>query len=93
MPCSLGVLFFWLWSMSFVAFAFAFHTLFNKAMVGGIVGALIMLSQFVLVRILSQSSSIASFGVWLMALLPNCALVLGVEIVADFEGLKEGATD
>jgi ATP-binding cassette subfamily A (ABC1) protein 3 len=83
-------LFFWLWSMSFVAFAFAFHTLFNKAMVGGIVGALVMLSQFVLVRVVTLNESVSTFGVWLMALLPNCALVLGVEIVADFEALKEG---
>ena len=80
---SIIFLFMWLWAMAFVAFAFAFHTLFHKTMTGGVVGAVMMLAQFILYSIVSEGYD--EFGIGLLCIFPNCALTVGVDILADLE--------
>lgn len=96
LPASSTILvfvFFFLWCMAFVSFAFAFHTLFNKAMTGGIVAALVMLAQYVIYKVITITPG-ATSGVALgfLCLLPNCALTLGIELIGNFESLHIGAT-
>ena len=86
-------IFLFLWCMSFVSFAFAFHTLFSKAMTGGIVASVLMLAQYILYKVITiDPGSASEFVLASLCLLPNCALTLGVEIIGNYESLHLGAT-
>ena len=90
---TLVFLFFWLWSMAFLAFALFVHTLFNSARVGGLVGVLLMFAQWILNVSANSSSNPASAGkMILLMLFPNCAFCAGLTMLADFESVKVGAT-
>lgn len=83
----------WLWCMAFVAFCFAFHTLFDRAMAGGIVGALLMLVQFILYAAFTMwSGSLTGGALYALSVLPNCALCAGLNIVAILEAGGSGLT-
>jgi ATP-binding cassette subfamily A (ABC1) protein 3 len=81
--------FFWLWCMSFVAFAFFIQAFFDSARTGGILGMIMSFAQWILYTALKDSIDRPSLK--LLMLLPNCAFCEGISILSEFEGTSEGA--
>lgn len=83
---------FWLWCMSFLAFALFVHSFFNHSRTGGIVGMMAMFAQWILYSSQNKSGP-PSEGVMLsLCLLPNAAFCAGLDIVAKAEAAQVGAT-
>ena len=96
LPASSPVLiffFFFIWCMAFVSFAFAFHTLFSKAMTGGIVAVMVCLGEYIIYKVITVTpGSTSGLVLCFLCLLPNCALTLGIDMIGNFESLHTGAT-
>ena len=82
--------FFWLWCMSFVAFAFAIHTLFDKSRTGGIVGMIASFGQWVLFTGITAKLTPGTSTMLALGLFPNCAFCQGVKLLGVFESSKVG---
>lgn len=85
-------LFFWLWCMSFVGFAFAVHCFFNTARTGGIVGMLLMFAQWIVYAANMKNGAPPEWVMVLMCFLPNAAFCAGLDMLSKFEAAKVGAT-
>lgn len=84
-------LFFWLWMLSFMGFAFFVQAFFNQARVGGIIGVLLMFSQWIAYASENKQDDPASgLTMTILMLLPNGALCAGLDMLAQFESTKVG---
>jgi hypothetical protein len=88
---SLLWVFFWVWCMSFVAFAYVCQAFFDTARTGGIIGMLLSFAQWVLYTGLTSSGALTATQLRMLFLLPNCAFCSGVTLLAQFEGASKGA--
>lgn len=93
-PLSSGTLifmFFWLWCMSFLAFAWFMHSFFNNSRTGGIVTMMAMFCQWLVYGSQTKGQP-APFGTLLLMLpMPNAAFCAGLEMLAKFEAAQVGA--
>ena len=85
-------LFFWLWCMSFVSFAFLIQPFFDKARTGGIIGMLLSFAQWVLYEGITANVSPTRGVLTSLMLLPNCAFCVGIQLFAEFESSAMGAS-
>ncbi|CAK9049012.1 unnamed protein product, partial [Durusdinium trenchii] len=83
-------LFFWLWCMSFLAFAWFIHCFFNQSRTGGIVGMIIMFAQWIVYSSQNQEGPPSESITLLLMLMPNAAFCTGLEILAKFEAARVG---
>lgn len=94
-PSSSGTLvfsFYWLWSMSFLAFAVFVHAWFNQARTGGIVGVILMFVQWVVYASQNRPESPASpLAMRAMMIMPNAAFCAGLDMLSKYEASKVGA--
>ena len=78
------VAFFWLFSMSYVAYGYLVQTFFDKAMTGGIVGMIGSFAMFIAKIAVVTTDSPYSEQVALSLMAP-CAFATGIGIIADYE--------
>ncbi|CAJ1347857.1 unnamed protein product, partial [Effrenium voratum] len=83
--------FFWLWCMSFLAFAWFIHCFFNQSRTGGIVGMIIMFAQWIVYSSQNQEGPPSETVSVLLMLMPNAAFCTGLEVLAKFEAARVGA--
>eukprot|EP00929_Paragymnodinium_shiwhaense_P115857 TRINITY_DN8500_c0_g1_i3.p1 TRINITY_DN8500_c0_g1~~TRINITY_DN8500_c0_g1_i3.p1 ORF type:complete len:2086 (-),score=492.32 TRINITY_DN8500_c0_g1_i3:221-6478(-) len=88
---SLIFLFFWLWCMSFLAFAFFMHTFFSNARTGGIVTVLAMFLQWLLYATATKDGPASESLTVILMIMPNAAFCNGLDMLAMYEGVKVGA--
>lgn len=89
---SLLFAFFWLWSMSFLAFAFFIHSFFNHSRTGGVVGMMIMFTQWILYASENKSGPASPAAMVALMLMPNGAFCAGLSVLSKYEAAKIGAT-
>merc|ERR1711871_242812 len=82
-------IFYWFALMSIMAFSFALHTFFNKARTGGIVSAILFLSNFMIWASV-KGPSVPSGAKTLVSFLPGVAFCFGIELLGLFEGAGDG---
>ncbi|CAE8598611.1 unnamed protein product, partial [Polarella glacialis] len=83
--------FFWLWCMSFLAFAWFIHCFFNNSRTGGIVGMIIMFAQWIVFSSQNREGPPASNVVVLLMLMPNAAFCTGLGMLSKYEAARVGA--
>lgn len=77
-------LFFWLFTMSYIAFGYLIHTFFDKAMTGGIVGMIMSFAMFV-VKVAVITPDTPYGQQMLFSLLAPTAFAQGISLVATYE--------
>ena len=77
-------LFFWLFTMSYIAFGYLIHTFFDKAMTGGIVGMIMSFAMFVVKVAAITPDTPYGQQMWLSLLAPT-AFAQGISLVATYE--------
>eukprot|EP00928_Gymnodinium_smaydae_P017948 TRINITY_DN16841_c2_g1_i1.p1 TRINITY_DN16841_c2_g1~~TRINITY_DN16841_c2_g1_i1.p1 ORF type:complete len:2152 (-),score=460.50 TRINITY_DN16841_c2_g1_i1:58-5934(-) len=93
-PMSSGALifaFFWLWCMSFLAFAFFLHCFFSHSRTGGIVSMMVMFAQWILYASQNKEGPPSLLVQQLLMLMPNAAFCAGLDMLAKFEAARVGA--
>ncbi|CAE7454884.1 ABCA1, partial [Symbiodinium sp. CCMP2456] len=93
-PGSSGTLifaFFWLWCMSFLAFAWFIHCFFNQSRTGGIVGMIIMFAQWIVYSSQNRDGPPSETVTLLLMFMPNAAFCTGLAVLAKFEAARVGA--
>ena len=77
-------LFFWLFTMSYIAFGYLIHTFFDKAMTGGIVGMILSFAMFV-VKVAAITPDTSYGQQMLLSLLAPTAFAQGISLLATYE--------
>lgn len=72
--------FYWISLMAIMAYSFALHTLFNKAKTGGIVGAILFVSSF-MVWASVKGASVPALVKTLVSFMPGVAFCFGIEVL------------
>ncbi|CAL1153289.1 unnamed protein product [Cladocopium goreaui] len=83
-------MFFWLWCMSFLAFAWFIHCFFNQSRTGGIVGMIIMFAQWIVYSSQNRQGPPSESVTILLMLMPNAAFCTGLQTIAKFEAARVG---
>jgi len=83
-------IFFWLWCMSFLAFAWFIHCFFNQSRTGGIVGMIIMFAQWIVYSSQNRQGPPSETVTVLLMLMPNAAFCTGLQTLAKFEAARVG---